>query len=169
MNDPKRDDVAGRSGSALSDVLGLSAMLPVAHVQRMGSYQGIPALGCLLSIEAERRLRVNDPLYDRAAFDRVLAHARAVHETSEHMHARNDELRLMLSDMSSLMLRMVAGIEHLAEIARQWEPDHSSGADRRGWLLAQDAKDDAKKLLAELPGRIHRPNVVAERPSREER
>lgn len=49
--------------------------------------------------------------------------------------------------MREVMQRMVAGIDHLAEIARQWEPDHSSGADRRGWLLAQDARDDAQRLL----------------------
>lgn len=43
--------------------------------------------------------------------------------------------------------RMVKGIDHLAELARQWEPDHSSGADRRGWVLAKDARDDALRLL----------------------
>lgn len=49
--------------------------------------------------------------------------------------------------MREVMLRMMAGIDHLAEIARQWEPDYSSGADRRGWLLAKDARDDAARLL----------------------
>ena len=51
--------------------------------------------------------------------------------------------------------RMVAGIDHLDKLAREWEPDHSSGADRRGWLLAKDARDDAARLLwpnAELSG-----------------
>lgn len=43
--------------------------------------------------------------------------------------------------------RMVAGIDHLEKLAREWEPDHSSGADRRGWLLAKDARDDAARLL----------------------
>ena len=43
--------------------------------------------------------------------------------------------------------RMVAGIDHLDKLAREWEPDHSSGADRRGWLLAKDARDDAARLL----------------------
>lgn len=38
--------------------------------------------------------------------------------------------------MKEVMQRMVSGIEHLAEIARLWEPDHSSGQQRRGWLLA---------------------------------
>lgn len=49
--------------------------------------------------------------------------------------------------MREVMLRMIAGIDHLAEIARQWEPDHSSGADRRGCVLAKDARDDAARLL----------------------
>lgn len=43
--------------------------------------------------------------------------------------------------------RMVAGIDHLDKLTREWEPDHSSGADRRGWLLAKDARDDAAQLL----------------------
>ena len=43
--------------------------------------------------------------------------------------------------------RMVAGIDHLDKLTREWEPDHSSGADRRGWLLAKDARDDAARLL----------------------
>ena len=43
--------------------------------------------------------------------------------------------------------RLVAGIDHLDKLAREWEPDHSSGADRRGWLLAKDARDDAARLL----------------------
>ena len=42
---------------------------PVAQVQRMGSSNGVPHFGCLLNIEAERRLKVNDPLYDQAAID----------------------------------------------------------------------------------------------------
>lgn len=53
--------------------------------------------------------------------------------------------------MREVMLRMMAGIDHLAEIARQWEPDHSSGADRRGWVLAKDARDDAARLLRAKP------------------
>ena len=43
--------------------------------------------------------------------------------------------------------RMVVGIDHLDKLTREWEPDHSSGADRRGWLLAKDARDDAARLL----------------------
>lgn len=55
---------------------------PVAYVQRMGSYQGVPALGCLLSIEAEKRMKVNDPLYDQAAID--AARMAGVHSVHEH-------------------------------------------------------------------------------------
>lgn len=43
--------------------------------------------------------------------------------------------------------RMVKGIDHLAELARQWEPDYSSGADRKGWVLAKNARDEAVDLL----------------------
>lgn len=56
--------------------------------------------------------------------------------------------------------RMVAGIDHLDKLAREWEPDHSSGADRRGWLLAKDARDDAARLLwpnVLLSGAVRRP------------
>ena len=44
--------------------------------------------------------------------------------------------------------KMVKGIDHLAELARQWEPDHSSGADRKGWVLAKNARDEAVDMLA---------------------
>lgn len=54
----------------------------------------------------------------------------------------------------AVMLRMIAGIDHLSEVARQWEPDHSSGADRRGWVLAKDARDDAVRLLQEHAQRM---------------
>lgn len=66
----------------------------------------------------------------------------------------DNALRLYVSDLTAVMLRMVAGIDHLAELARQWEPDHSSGADRRGWVLAKDARDDAWRLLQEHAQRI---------------
>jgi len=73
---------------------------------------------------------------------------------SEDMIDRNSALRLYVSDLTAVMLRMVASIDHLSEIARQWEPDHSSGADRRGWVLAKDARDDALRLLQEHSQRI---------------
>ena len=77
----------------LSDLLGLDALRPVAQVQRMGSYQGVPALGCLLSIEAEKRLRVNDPLYDRAALLRVLDNAKAVQQHNAELLAQCERWR----------------------------------------------------------------------------
>jgi hypothetical protein len=43
--------------------------------------------------------------------------------------------------------RLVAGIDHLDKLAREWEPDSSSGADRRGWILANDAREDAVRIL----------------------
>ena len=61
-----------------------------------------------------------------------------------------------LQRLREVAARMVAGIDHLDKLAREWEPDHSSGADRRGWLLAKDARDDAARLLgpnARLSGR----------------
>lgn len=70
-----------------------------------------------------------------------------VMQLNADLHASNEALMCDVLDMRAVMQRMVAGITHLAEIARQWEPDHSSGADRRGWLLAREAADDAKALL----------------------
>lgn len=52
--------------------------------------------------------------------------------------------------LRDVLSRCVAGIDHLSGLARLWEPDHSSGADRRGWVLAQDARDDAERVLTAL-------------------
>lgn len=49
-----------------------------------------------------------------------------------------------------VLTRCITGIDHLAELARQWEPDHSTGRERRGWVLAKDARDDAERLRATL-------------------
>lgn len=78
-----------------------------------------------------------------------LGEAKEAFSLSEHMHARNSGLMLCISDLSDVILRMVNGIDHLSEIARQWEPDHSSGVDRQRWLLANYARDDALRLLKE--------------------
>lgn len=81
----------------------------------------------------------------------------------------DNALRLYVSDLTAVMLRMVAGIDHLAELARQWEPDHSSCADRRGWVLAKDARGDAWRLLqARQRGRGRKRRDVAQpaRPNR---
>lgn len=47
--------------------------------------------------------------------------------------------------------RLVAGFEHVSGIARQWEPDHSSGADRARWARATEACADVARLLAAAP------------------
>jgi hypothetical protein len=46
---------------------------PVAQVQRMGSFHGVPHYGCLLNLEAEHRMKVNDPLYGQAELDAAVA------------------------------------------------------------------------------------------------
>jgi len=42
-------------------------------VQRIGSFQGVPHFGCLLNIEAEHRMKVNDPLYGQTELDSAVA------------------------------------------------------------------------------------------------
>ncbi len=41
-------------------------------------------------------------------------------------------------------------VPELMEICRQWEPDHSSGKDRRTLVLAADAEKELRAALAEL-------------------
>ena len=94
------------------------------------------------------------PLYDQAALDawRTAAHEAA--KLSRHMHNRNAALMLLISDLGAVMSRMGAGIDHLDRLAREWEPDHSSCADRAGWVRAKDAADEARRLIASIPGRM---------------
>ena len=74
----------------------------------------------------------------------VLWHQRRGNETiARDCQEAADEIERL----REVAARMVAGIDHLDKLAREWEPDHSSGADRRGWLLAKDARDDAARLL----------------------
>ena len=78
---------------------------------------------------------------ENAALKRDLQYARdGLTKGRTRMREDNERLREAVG-------RMVAGIDHLDKLAREWEPDHSSGADRRGWLLAKDARDDAARLL----------------------
>lgn len=78
---------------------------------------------------------------ENAALKRDLQYARdGLTKGRTRMREDNERLR-------EVVQRLVVGIDHLSEIARQWEPDHSSGADRRRWLLANDARDDAIRLL----------------------
>ena len=93
-------------------------------------------------------------LQDQRCPGRAAAVAKDALKLSEHMNDRNNTLRLCVSDLTAVILRMAAGIDHLSELARQWEPDHSSGADRRGWALAKDARNDALRLLQEHSQRI---------------
>lgn len=78
---------------------------------------------------------------ENSALKRDLQYARdGLTKGRTRMREDNERLR-------EVVQRLVVGIDHLSEIARQWEPDHSSGADRRRWLLANDARDDAIRLL----------------------
>lgn len=89
------------------------------------------------------RLRV-----ENAALKRDLEYARdGLTKGRTRMREDNELLREVIG-------RMVAGIDHLDKLAREWEPDYSSGADRRGWVLAKDARDDAWRLLQEHAQRI---------------
>ena len=47
--------------------------------------------------------------------------------------------------------RLVAGFNHVSGIARLWEPDHSSGADRAKWAKATEACADVARLLSAAP------------------
>lgn len=78
---------------------------------------------------------------DNAALKRDLEYARSG-LTKGRTRMRED-----LERLREVAARMVAGIDHLDKLTREWEPDHSSGADRRGWLLAKEARDDAARLL----------------------
>lgn len=65
----------------------------------------------------------------------------------ENITAMTERLIRERDALREVAARMVAGIDHLDKLTREWEPDHSSGPDRRGWLLAKDARDDAARLL----------------------
>lgn len=47
--------------------------------------------------------------------------------------------------------KLVNGFEHVSGIARQWEPDYSSGEDRAKWARATEACADVVRLLAAAP------------------
>jgi hypothetical protein len=90
---------------------------------------------------------------ENAALKHDLQYARdGLTKGRTRMREDNERLREVVG-------RMVAGIDHLDKLAREWEPDHSSGADRRGWLLAKDARDDAVRALG--------PNVAGNRLARQ--
>lgn len=149
----KQDTAARPDGSELSDLLGLSAMLPACWTLTETLDAGETTCAGRLWFTNPKN-SAWEPMYRRAALDRVLAHSREVHECSEHMHNRNTALMLLVSDLGAALGRMVAGMDHLNKLAREWEPDHSSGADRAGWVRANDASAEAKRLMSDIPGRL---------------
>ena len=68
-------------------------------------------------------------------------------DEADHWTSEARALKMQKDIAVGLFERCVAGIDHLAKISRQWEPDHSSGKDRRGWVLAKDARDDAQAWI----------------------
>lgn len=84
----------------------------------------------------------------------ALGHLEEIQLTIEHLYARNSALMLLVSDLGAALGRTVAGIDHLEKLAREWGPDHSSGADRAGWVSAKDARTEAMRLMADIPGRL---------------
>lgn len=132
---------------ASTDLLGLGAMMPACWAwqdingDRQVSWHAKP-------------LGAHEPLYRREALDRVLAHSREVHDFNEHLHNRNTALMLLISDLGDALGRMVSGMDHMDKLAREWEPDHSSGADRAGWVRAEDASAEAMRLMKDIPGRL---------------
>lgn len=88
-----------------------------------------------------------DPALLEEAADKIVSlHAELQHARDGLTKGRT-RMREDLERLREVAARMVAGIDHLDKLTREWEPDHSSGADRRGWLLAKDARDDAARLL----------------------
>ena len=45
------------------------------------------------------------------------------------------------------VLRLVKGFNHVSGIARQWEPDYSTGEDRAKWANATEACADVVRLM----------------------
>ncbi|CAB4159291.1 hypothetical protein UFOVP707_73 [uncultured Caudovirales phage] len=86
---------------------------PVAQVQRMGSYQGVPAYGCLLTIEAEKRLKVNDPLFaaDQLRTYAAAQVAEAVAAERAKWVAEAAEFEQALSRVSQTIDRIGANVE----------------------------------------------------------
>jgi hypothetical protein len=109
-------------------------MTPIEPRWYCVSALGVATL-CADEQDARNEASSNDVQWDRHAPHRavLLGDVAAERETIQRLR--------------EVMQRMVAGLDHLDKLTREWEPDHSSGADRRGWLLAVDARDDARALL----------------------
>src|SRR5574343_812863 len=68
---------------------------------------------------------------------------RLLHAEIARLTALNQALRESTDTAREIMGRCIVGLNKLDRLARDWEPDHSTGADRQAWVLARDARDDA--------------------------
>lgn len=68
---------------------------------------------------------------------------RLLHAEIARLTAMNQALRQSADTAREIMGRCIVGLNKLDRLARDWEPDHSTGADRQAWVLARDARDDA--------------------------
>jgi len=111
------------------------------------------AMLCKDKADAQAQVIENDDCWPARAPHRAVLLGDVTGLHAELRHARDGltKGRTRMREDNELLRevigRMVAGIDHLDKLAREWEPDHSSGADRRGWLLAKDARDDAVRAL----------------------
>lgn len=68
---------------------------------------------------------------------------RLLHAEIARLTALNQALRQSTDAAREIMGRCIVGLNKLDRLARDWEPDHSTGEDRNAWVLARDARDDA--------------------------
>lgn len=124
------------------------AMSMTSHPVAFGTIEHTERAGELLGLLWQEVLRPQCDLKDEQADVKRLRaeNARLAREAHTWWTAGRDATG-EIERLREVAARMVAGIDHLDKLAREWEPDHSSGADRRGWLLAKDARDDAARLL----------------------
>ena len=57
-----------------------------------------------------------------------------------HLSSLVDQLKAILADC-------VCSIDHMNKLATKWEPDHSSGEDRRDWALSIKTRNEANQWL----------------------
>lgn len=122
---------------------------PAVGTPLVGRVVPLRALAAYLQTEADFNRRWANQTGVDAATDRYVARRLELAAEREAWIAELDRVQDVLT-------RCVRGIDHLDKLTREWEPDHSSGADRHGWVLAKDARDDAAAVL--------RHNVRAEPP-----
>lgn len=68
---------------------------------------------------------------------------RLLHAEIARLTALNQTLRQSTETAREIMGRCIVGLNKLDRLARDWEPDHSTGADLQAWVLARYARDDA--------------------------